>query len=68
VAEALEATKLGTPKGAAIVWKPKSGTPVSNDDSATLVKLLDALDDDDDVSNVYSNVELSDEQAEALAG
>jgi YebC/PmpR family DNA-binding regulatory protein len=66
VAEALEGTKLGAPKGVAIVWKPKSGTPVSNDDSATLVKLLDALDDDDDVSNVYSNVELSDEQAAAL--
>jgi transcriptional/translational regulatory protein YebC/TACO1 len=27
------------------------------------MKLLDALDDDDDVSNVYSNVELTDEQA-----
>src|SRR5579872_7017901 len=37
VAEALEATKLGTPKGTAIVWKPKSGNPVSNDDSATLL-------------------------------
>ena len=66
VAEALEGSELGAPKGTAIVWKPKSGTPVSNDDSATLVKLLDALDDDDDVSNVYSNVELSDEQAAAL--
>ena len=66
VAEALEAS-LGTPKGTAIVWRAKSGTPVSDDDSATLVKLLDALDDDDDVSNVYSNVELSDEQAAALA-
>jgi transcriptional/translational regulatory protein YebC/TACO1 len=66
VAEALEAS-LGTPNGTAIVWKPKSGTPVSDDDSATLMKLLDALDDDDDVSNVYSNVELSDEQAAALA-
>jgi transcriptional/translational regulatory protein YebC/TACO1 len=31
------------------------------------MKLLDALDDDDDVSNVYSNVELSEEQAAALA-
>jgi len=66
VAEALEAA-LGDPKGTAIVWRPKSGAPVSNDDSATLVRLLDALDDDDDVSNVYSNVELSDEQAAALA-
>lgn len=64
VTEALE-TALGTPKGTAIVWKPKSGNPVSNDDAATLMKLLDALDDDDDVSNVYTNVELTDEQAGA---
>ena len=64
VIEALEKA-LGTPKGTAIVWRPKSGNPVSNDDSATLMKLLDALDDDDDVSNVYTNVELTDEQAGA---
>ena len=64
VIEALEKA-LGTPKGTAIVWKPKSGNPVSNDDSATLMKLLDALDDDDDVSNVFTNVELTDEQAGA---
>jgi transcriptional/translational regulatory protein YebC/TACO1 len=62
VAEALGATKLGDPKGTAIVWRPKSGTPVSNDDAATLMKLLDALDDDDDVSNVYTNVDLTDDQ------
>jgi len=64
VTETLESA-LGTPKGTAIVWKPKSGTPVSNDESVTLIKLLDALDDDDDVSNVYTNVELTDEQAGA---
>ena len=62
VVETLEAG-LGTPKGTAIIWKPKSGNPVSNDDAATLMKLIDALDDDDDVSNVYTNVELTDEQA-----
>jgi YebC/PmpR family DNA-binding regulatory protein len=66
VAEALEQS-LGAPKGTAIVWRPKSGTPVSGEDATTLMKLLDALDDDDDVSNVYSNVELSEEQAAALA-
>ena len=64
VTEALEQA-LGTPKGTAIVWRPKSGNPVSNDDAATLMKLIDALDDDDDVSNVYTNVELTDEQAGA---
>src|ERR1700749_2128390 len=62
VAEAL-AGALGDPKGTTIIWKPKSGNPVSNDDAATLMKLLDALDDDDDGSNVYTNVELTDEQA-----
>ena len=56
---------LGDPKGTAIVWKPKSGTPVSDEDAATLMKLIDALDDDDDVSNVYTNVDLTDEQAGA---
>ena len=64
VVEALEAA-LGAAKATAIVWRPKTATPVSNDDATTLMKLLDALDDDDDVSNVYSNVELTDEQAGA---
>jgi YebC/PmpR family DNA-binding regulatory protein len=67
VAEALEST-LGAPKATALVWRPKTGTPISNDDVATLMKLQDALDDDDDVANVYTNVELSDEQAAGLEG
>jgi len=67
VVEALEGA-LGPAKATAIVWRPKSGTPISSDDAVTLMKLLDALDDDDDVSNVYSNVELTDGQAAALKG
>jgi YebC/PmpR family DNA-binding regulatory protein len=62
VAGALSAV-LGDAKSTAHMWRPKTGTPVSDEDAATLMKLLDALDDDDDVSNVYSNVELTDEQA-----
>ncbi len=65
VIEALEGV-LGPAKATAIMWRPKTGTPISTDDVATLMKLLDALDDDDDVSNVYSNVEFTDEQAAAL--
>jgi transcriptional/translational regulatory protein YebC/TACO1 len=67
VAEALEAA-LGPAKSTSIVWRPKTLTPVSGDDAATLMKLIDALDDDDDVQNVYSNVDLTEEQAAALAG
>ena len=67
VVEALEGA-LGAAKSTAIVWKPKTLTPVSDDDVATLMKLIDALDDDDDVQNVFTNVEMSDEDMERLAG
>ena len=67
VAQALEAA-LGAPKSAAIAWRPKSLTPVTGDAVAALMKMLDALEDDDDVQNVYGNYEISDEDAERLAG
>jgi len=67
VAQALEAA-LGAPKSAAIAWRPKSLTPVTGDAVATLMKMLDALEDDDDVQNVYGNYEISDEDAERLGG
>jgi YebC/PmpR family DNA-binding regulatory protein len=67
VAEALSA-RLGDPRSTEIVWKPKTTTPVSGDAAATLVKLLDALDDDDDVQNVYGNYEIDDAEMAALAG
>jgi YebC/PmpR family DNA-binding regulatory protein len=67
VAEALEKT-LGPAQSTNIVWRPKSATPVEGDAAATLVKLLDALDEDDDVQNVYGNYEISDEDMAKLAG
>jgi YebC/PmpR family DNA-binding regulatory protein len=65
VAEALE-SKLGAPKSTGIIWRPKSAVPVSGDATATLMKLMDALDDDDDVQNVYANFEISDEDMARL--
>ncbi len=67
VTEALEA-KLGAPRSTGVVWRPKTTTPVSGDDAAALMKLIDALDEDDDVQSVYSNVDMTDEQMAALAG
>jgi YebC/PmpR family DNA-binding regulatory protein len=67
VAEALEA-KLGAPKSTGIVWRPKSLVPVDGDSVATVMKLMDALDDDDDVQNVYANFEISDADMERLSG
>jgi YebC/PmpR family DNA-binding regulatory protein len=67
VAEAL-AVSFGDPKSTAIIWRPKTATPVAGDQAATLMKLLDALDDEDDVQNVFGNYELSDEDLARLAG
>jgi YebC/PmpR family DNA-binding regulatory protein len=66
VAQALEAG-LGEPKSTGIVWRPKSLTPLTGDAAATLMKLIDALDDDDDVQNVYSNEDISEAELEKLA-
>ena len=67
VVEALDAT-LGAPKSTDIIWRPKSGVPISGDPAATLLKLIDALDDDDDVQTVFANYEISDEDMARLAG
>lgn len=66
VVEALT-PKLGEPKSTRIMWKPKSLTPVSGDAAATLLKLLEALEDDDDVQSVYSNADLDAAEIERLA-
>jgi YebC/PmpR family DNA-binding regulatory protein len=60
VRDALEA-KFGAPQSARLVWKPKSSTPVDGDTAATLFRLLETLEDNDDVQNVYANFEVSDD-------
>jgi len=67
VLEALEA-RFGPAKSTSIIWKPKTLTPVAGDDVATLFKLIDGLDDDDDVQNVYGNFDISDEDMAKYAG
>jgi YebC/PmpR family DNA-binding regulatory protein len=67
VAQALEAT-LGEAKSTRIVWRPKSLTPVTGEAVGTLMKLVDSLEDDDDVQNVYGNYEVSDEDMETYGG
>ena len=67
VAAALEAS-LGAAKSTNIVWRPKALTPIEGDAAATLMKLIETLEDDDDVQNVYSNADISAEDLEKLAG
>ena len=58
--------KLGEPRKSALVWKPQNSIEVDGDAAATLLKLLDALDDNDDVQQTYANFELSDSVLESL--
>jgi len=66
VAAALEKS-LGEAKSAAVAWRPRSRTPLSGEPAATLMKLLDALDDEDDVQNVYTNEDIPADELERLA-
>ena len=65
VSAVLEAS-LGAARSTTIAWRPKTRTPVEGDGVATLVKLLEMLDDDDDVQTVYSNEDISDADLEKL--
>ena len=59
VAKALEA-KFGEPRKAALVWKPQNTIPVDDDKGEKLFKLMEMLNEHDDVQNVYANFEVSD--------
>ena len=67
VALGLEAA-LGPAKSTGVIWKPKTSTSISGAPAATLIKLIEALDDEDDVQNVWSNDEISEEEMARLAG
>jgi len=65
VAKALEPV-LGEAEGAKLAWRPQTTIDVGENDAATLLKLIDALDEDDDVQQVWGNYEVSDEVMERL--
>jgi YebC/PmpR family DNA-binding regulatory protein len=65
VAKALEAT-LGEGEGAKLAWRPQTMVTVGEGDAATLMKLIDALDDDDDVQTVWGNYDVPEDVMEKL--
>jgi YebC/PmpR family DNA-binding regulatory protein len=56
--KALEA-KFGEPEKAAIVWRPQTTVAVDDEAGEKILRLIDALEDNDDVQNVTANVEIS---------
>ncbi len=65
VAAALE-KKLGEAQSVKAIWKPNLTTTVDEDNAQTILKMLSALEDDDDVQDVYANFEMSDEVMKKL--
>ena len=65
VARELEKT-LGEAEGVKLAWKPNLTVEVDADTVSTLMKLVDTLEDDDDVQTVWGNYEISDEVMETL--
>jgi transcriptional/translational regulatory protein YebC/TACO1 len=66
VAKALEA-KFGEPRSARILWRPKSTVPIGEEAGQRLLRMLEGLEDSDDVQNVYANFEIADEVLERLS-
>lgn len=66
VSEALKG-RFGEAKSANIIWKPQNLIEVDGDRAATLMKLMEALEDLDDVASVYANFDISDAEMDKLA-
>jgi YebC/PmpR family DNA-binding regulatory protein len=60
VRDALEG-RFGAPASAKLVWKPKMQSPVEGAAAEALFKLLETLEDSDDVQSVFANFEVSDD-------
>ena len=65
VSQALEAV-LGESESAKLIWKPQAPTMIDLETATKLMKLIDALEDDDDVQNVTGNFDIPEEVAAQL--
>jgi YebC/PmpR family DNA-binding regulatory protein len=59
VAKALEA-KFGEARKSALLWKPQNTVALDDEAGEKMLKLIESLDDNDDVQNVFANFEVSD--------
>ncbi|PHP66112.1 YebC/PmpR family DNA-binding transcriptional regulator [Zhengella mangrovi] len=66
VSTALE-TALGEAESVKPVWKPQNGIAVDAERAESIMKLIERLEDDDDVQNVYANFEMDEETMAKLS-
>ncbi len=67
VAKNLE-QKFGEPRKAALVWRPQNTVAVDDEQGEKVLKLIESLNESDDVQNVYANFEISDALMEKMSG
>jgi YebC/PmpR family DNA-binding regulatory protein len=65
VQKALE-PMLGEPDSAKLAWKPQTSVEVRGGDAESLMKLIDALEDDDDIQTVWGNYDVPEEELARL--
>ena len=65
VASALE-ERFGEPNAARIVWKPQSQIPADDETGEKVLRMIDALENNDDVQSVYANFDISEEVLERI--
>ena len=67
MAKALEA-KFGEPRKATLAWKPQSTVTLEDEQGEKLIRLVETLEEQDDVQNVYANFEVSDALVSKMGG
>jgi YebC/PmpR family DNA-binding regulatory protein len=67
VTKTLEA-RFGEPKKSALVWKPQNTVQVDDESGEKLMRLMETLEEHDDVQNVYGNFAISDALMQKMAG
>ena len=67
VSKALEA-KFGEARKAKLIWRPQTTSTLDDEAGEKAMKLIGALEDNDDVQNVYANFEISDALAQKMGG
>jgi transcriptional/translational regulatory protein YebC/TACO1 len=66
VRDALE-TRFGPAESAKLAWRPLNTAVIDEDTATSLFKLIETLEDSDDVQNVYANFEVGEDVLERLS-
>lgn len=66
VRDALEA-RFGEPSSAKLDWRPENTVTLDEEKARSVLKLIDVLEDNDDIQAVYANFDIPDDVAQALA-